>query len=105
MPKHTDAIAEREQSRARLIELRTEARQRRTDLDRFVANLGEVEANARREYKRLVDLTAAVAQLLHADLAGIGAPERTLNEKLDALAAGHGGRSSAPSPIVDASPT
>lgn len=76
MTKLLETMADREASRARVLELRRVALDKRKQVETLAFELAELVNHERGELKRLVDLTGELAKLAHADLAGIaGRPE------------------------------
>ncbi len=69
--KLDEKITERQQTRAKLLELRKTYADRYAEHERLLLQLKEDAAAVSREERRLVSLTTEIEQLLHADLAGI----------------------------------
>jgi len=71
MAKHVEVFSTREECRARLIEARRAAAAKRVEADQLVAEAFELEAVARREASRFLELTQETKRLLDADVAGL----------------------------------
>jgi hypothetical protein len=70
-PKHLDAFTERENCRARVLELRRVHGAKSEECYRLGDELEKLETAIGREQTKLVDLTRQTTQLLNADLAGV----------------------------------
>ncbi len=93
--KLDEKITERQQTRARLLELRKAYAERCTAHERTLLALKEDAAAIKRQERSLVSLTTEIEQLLAADLAGI-LPRQDDRAPVDAAAPAPSAEASAP---------
>lgn len=84
MTKLLETMSDREASRARVLELRRVALDKRKQCETLAFELAELVNHERAELRRLVDLTSELAKLAHADLAGIAGRSQSIPAMLDA---------------------
>jgi len=98
-PKHFEVFQAREECRTRVLERRHVIRDKERELDRLATEADDLRRQQQHEWRRLVELTREVTQLLHADVSGLVTPDDDIeaNRVVAELARGNG--VGAPEPV------